>query len=230
MNLASILVADADAASRSEIAGGLREHGHRVTETDTAGSALAAARQYRPDLMVCDFLLPDFTGVELMSFVRRDAQLETTRVLMTSARGDASDVVSALSSGADDYVGKPIDMREFLARVEACLRRPPIERKSLVVKAAGITLDDAGHRVAISGTPVSLTPQEYRLLLFLLTHQDRVFSREQLLANVWDRNAPVGLRTVDVHVRRLRSVMEPFAHDKYLQTVRGSGYRFSLNA
>jgi len=180
--------------------------------------------------MVCDFLLPDFTGVELMSFVRRDAELETTRVLMTSARGDASDVVSALSCGADDYVGKPIDMREFLARVDACLRRPPIERKSLFVKAAGIMLDDAGHRVAINGSPVALTPQEYRLLLFLVTHQDRVFSREQLLAHVWDRNASVGLRTVDVHVRRLRSVMEPFDHDQYVQTVRGSGYRFSLTA
>jgi len=229
MTLASILVVDADAASRWQIAGGLRQLGHVVRETENAGSALAEVRRHKPDLMICDFSLPDLAGVDLLTDVRRNEDLKAMRVLMTSSKRASSDAVTALESGADDFIRKPINMPEFLARVDACLRRPANVDCSHVVSAGGITIDNIGHRVAVEGTYVSLAPREYRLLLFLLTHQDRVFSREQLLVHVWDRDLAVGPRTVDVHVRRLRSVLEPFDCDKYLQTVRGTGYRFSLN-
>ena len=120
-------------------------------------------------------------------------------------------------------------MPELLARIDGSITPRSEFNNEEAISAGGITIDTVGHRVIVDESYVSLAPKEYRLLSFLLTHQDRVFSRDQLLIRVWGRDASVGPRTVDVHVRRLRNVLEPFAYDKYLQTVRGSGYRFSLN-
>lgn len=230
MTLASILIVDPDIESRSQIAYGLRELGHEVSETSDAGSALAVVRRNKPDLMVCDCALPDLAGVELLTDVRGSEEFRAMRVLMTSDRRKTDDVVSALKSGADDFVRKPIDMPEFLARVDACLRRPAHHTESREIQAGAIIIDTVGHRVSVDGNFVSLAPREYRLLRFLLSNQDRVYSRKQLLLHVWDQASSVGPRTVDVHIRRLRSLLEPFECDRYLQTVRGSGYRFSLQA
>ena len=167
--------------------------------------------------------------IELLSDVRRSEALRKMRVLMTSARSDSDDVVAALKCGADDFIGKPINMGEFIARVGACLRRPANLADSDTISAGGISIDNVSHRVTVEGNYVVLAPREYRLLLFLLTNQDRVFTRKQLLVHVWDREATVGPRTVDVHIRRLRSALEPFGCERYLQTVRGTGYRFSLD-
>ncbi len=228
MTLASILVVDADPSTRGKMANELRELGHEVSESEDAGAALAAAQRKRPDLMVCDFTLPDLGGVELLSDVRNNEELRGIRILMTSARQESDDVVTALESGADDFINKPIDTNELRARVGACLRRPANVSQSSEITAGGIRIDNVGHRVVVDGSYVSLAPREYRLLQFLLGNQDRVFSRKQLLVHVWDRDVAVGARTVDVHIRRLRSLLEPFGYDRYLQTVRGSGYRFSL--
>ena len=228
MTLASILVVDSDTSARQSIAQELRELGHDVSESKDAGSALEAARRACPDLMVCDFSLPDLGGIELLSDVRRSDDLKRVRILMTSAQNGSQEVVTALQSGADDFVRKPIDMPELLARVGACLRRPANLADAETISAGGISVDDVGHRVMVDKDYISLAPREYRLLLFLLSHQDRVFSRKQLLVHVWDRDATIGPRTVDVHVRRLRSALESYGYDRYLQTVRGSGYRFSL--
>ena len=227
--LASILVVDPDRAMRGRMAHELREHGLVVAETDDAFTALELLRHKRPDLMLCDFSLPDLGGVELLNDVRSIEDLRTMRVVMTSNRSNPDDVLLALESGADDFIGKPIDFPELRARVGACLRRPANVLQTKEVSAGGIRIDNLGQRVAVNGTFVSLAPREYRLLLFLVGNRDRVFSRKQLLVHVWDRDAAVGPRTVDVHVRRLRSVLEPFGYDRYLQTVRGSGYRFSLD-
>ena len=226
--MASILIVDADAKSRSQIAFGLRELGHDVSETHDAGSALAAVRVKKPDLMVCDCSLPDLAGVELLNDMRGSDELLSMRVLMTSGRQNSEDVVIALKSGADDFVGKPIDMPEFLARVDACLRRPASHPEPRVVEAGGIRIDTVGHRVSVNGSIISLAPREYRLLLFLISNPDRVYSRKQLLLHVWEHDSSVGPRTVDVHIRRLRSLLQPFDCQRYLQTVRGSGYRFSI--
>ena len=228
MNLASILVVDADTTSRGLMAHELRELGHTVSESEDAGSALELVRRKRPDLMVCDFALPDLAGVELLSDVRGSEELRSMRVLMTSAGADNADVMTALESGADDFITKPINRHELRARVNACLRRPANLSLAEEISAGGITINNVGHRVTVDGQSVALAPREYRLLLFLLGNQDRVFSRKQLLVHVWDREVAVGPRTVDVHIRRLRSLLEPFGYEKYLQTVRGSGYRFSL--
>jgi two-component system phosphate regulon response regulator PhoB len=229
MTLASILVVDSDAQARQQIARELRELGHEVDELESAGSAIQAVRQTCPDLMVCEFALPDLSGIELLNDVRSSDDLRKLRVLMTSATPGSGDVVTALESGADDFVAKPVDLQELAARVGACLNRPANYADSQRISAGGISIDKIGHRVIVDGTFVTLAPREYRLLLFLLTHPDRVFSRKQLLVHVWDRDVSVGPRTVDVHIRRLRSVLEPFGYADYLQTVRGTGYRFSLD-
>lgn len=230
MTLASILVVDPDAATRTLMANELRELGHDVSESENAVTALSVVQRKRPDLLLCDFSLPDLGGVELLNDVRSSEDLKTIRVLMMSARGESDDILVALESGADDFIGKPIDPNELRARVGACLRRPANIAQAREISAGGITVDNVGHRVLIDGTYVSLAPREYRLLLFLLGNQDRVFSRKQLLVHVWDRDVAVGARTVDVHIRRLRSLLEPFGYERYLQTVRGSGYRFSLES
>lgn len=229
MTLASILVVDPDTQARQQIACELREIGHDVDELDTAGSAIQAVRKSCPDLMVCEFALPDLSGIELLNDVRSSDELRKLRVLMTSATPGSRDIVTALESGADDFVHKPVDLQELAARVGACLNRPANHADAERISAGGIAIDKIGHRVIVDDSFVTLAPREYRLLLFLLTHQDRVFSRKQLLVHVWDRDVSVGPRTVDVHVRRLRSVLEPFGYAGYLQTVRGAGYRFSLD-
>ena len=228
--LASILVVDPDRTMRGRMANELRELGHDVAETEDAYTALELVRRKRPDLMVCDFALPDLGGVELLNDVRSIDDLRTMRVMMTSACSNPDDIVLALESGADDFIGKPINIPELRARVGACLRRPANIILTREISAGGIKIDNLSQRVAVDDTFVSLAPREYRLLLFMVSNRDRVFSRKQLLVHVWDRDNAVGPRTVDVHVRRLRSVLGPFGYDRYLQTVRGSGYRFSLDA
>lgn len=228
--LASILVVDPDQATRGRMANELRELGHDVAETEDAFTALELVRRKRPDLMLCDFALPDLGGVELLNDVRSIDDLRTMRVMLTSSGSNPDDIVLALDSGADDFIGKPVSISELRARVGACLRRPANVLLDREVSAGGIKIDNLGQRVIVDGTFVSLAPREYRLLLFMMSNRDRVFSRKQLLVHAWDRDAAVGPRTVDVHVRRLRSVLEPFGYDRYLQTVRGSGYRFSLDA
>ena len=227
MSLASILLVDDDVATRSQIARELRELGHDVSETHDAVGALKAVAQKRPDLMVLDWILPDVAGIELLGDVKHNDELKHVRVVMTAASHGPDEAVAALELGADDFIGKPFSSRELMARIGACLRRPAALHNSGYLRVGGITIDKAGHRVIVDATPVSLAPREYRLLQFLIANPDRAFSRQQLLIHVWDRNAAVGVRTVDVHVRRLRMVLEPFGYERYLQTVRGSGYRFS---
>lgn len=229
MTRASIVLVDVDPASRRQMAGELEELGHDVFESDSAGTAFELARRNRPDLIVCDFMLPDLAGVDLLNDVRNNEDLKSIRVMMMSGRRDSDDIVRALESGADDFIQKPVDLFELRARVDACLRRPANTLLSGEISIGGIRIDTLGHRVAIDGKYVSLAPREYRLLQFLLSNRDRVFSRKQLLVHVWDRDASVGPRTVDVHVRRLRSLLEPFGYDAYLQTVRGTGYRLSVD-
>ena len=141
---------------------------------------------------------------------------------------DADSALEAVRLNRPDLLVCDSALPDLIALVDACLRKPANPSKSSIVSAGGISIDNVGHRVMVDGEYLSLAPREYRLLLFLLGNQDRVFSRKLLLVHVWDRDVTVGPRTVDVHIRRLRSLLEPFGYDKYIQTVRGSGYRFSL--
>ncbi len=171
-------------------------------------------------------MLPDISGLELTRMLKRDKDYEDLAIIMLTARAEERDKISGLDGGADDYITKPFSPRELISRIQAVLRRSGNSGEE-PVNAGVLELDKAGHRVLASGNEIKLGPTEFRLLQFLMTHPDRVYSRAQLLDRVWGANVYVEERTVDVHVRRLRKALSPGSADNYIQTVRGAGYRFS---
>ncbi|HKX59295.1 MAG TPA: phosphate regulon transcriptional regulator PhoB [Steroidobacteraceae bacterium] len=222
-----ILVVEDEQPIRDLIAFGLRRAGCDVALAEHSQAALASIGDRRPDIVLVDWMLPDMSGLELIRVLRRDANTRDIPVVMLTARGEEADKVAGLESGADDYVTKPFSARELIARIQAVLRRSSPVGESERVDVAGLSLDQAGHRVTAGDKAVALGPTEYRLLAFLMTHPDRVYSRSQLLDRVWGGNVYVEERTVDVHIRRLRKALEPSGYDRFVQTVRGAGYRFS---
>ena len=222
-----ILVVEDEQPIRDLIAFGLRRAGCDVALAEHSQAALASIGDRRPDIVLVDWMLPDMSGLELVRVLRRDANTRDIPVVMLTARGEEADKVAGLESGADDYVTKPFSARELIARIQAVLRRSAPVGESERVDVAGLSLDQAGHRVTAGDKAVALGPTEYRLLAFLMTHPDRVYSRGQLLDRVWGGNVYVEERTVDVHIRRLRKALEPSGYDRFVQTVRGAGYRFS---
>lgn len=224
---ASILVVEDEPAIQELISYNLETAGHRVVRADTAEKALQAVRAALPDLIVLDWMLPGMSGVELVRRLRSDERARAIPVIMLTARAEEQDKLTGLETGADDYLTKPFSPRELNARVKAVLRRRAPQATDDVVEVAGLRLDPSGHRVVGNGRPLELGPTEFRLLHFLMTHAERVYSRAQLLDHVWGDHVFIEERTVDVHVRRLRKALETSGHDALIQTVRGSGYRFS---
>jgi two-component system phosphate regulon response regulator PhoB len=172
-------------------------------------------------------MLPGRSGLELAQQLKQSAKTRSVPIIMVSARGEEEDRIKGLDTGADDYIAKPFSPRELVARVNAVLRRSRVEDLADEIEIGGLRIDNLSHRVSVAGRQVEIAPTEYRLLHFFMTHADRAFSRSQLLDQVWGDQVYVEERTVDVHVRRLRKALEPSAHDRLLQTVRGVGYRFS---
>ncbi|HUG03507.1 MAG TPA: phosphate regulon transcriptional regulator PhoB [Steroidobacteraceae bacterium] len=222
-----ILVTEDEQPIRDLIAFGLRRAGFQVALADTAQSARASIADRRPNLILLDWMLPDTSGLELARQLRRDPETRDIPIIFLTARADESEKVTGLEGGADDYLTKPFSARELTARIQAVLRRSAPAGSEERISVDGLTLDQAGHRVLAGGHAVSVGPTEYRLLAFLMTHPDRVYSRSQLLDRVWGGNVYVEERTVDVHIRRLRKALEPSGCDRLVQTVRGAGYRFS---
>jgi len=222
-----ILVVEDEQPIRDLIAFGLRRAGCDVALAEHSQAALASIGDKRPDLVLVDWMLPDMSGLELVRQLRRDSNTRDIPIMMLTARAEETDKVAGLDSGADDYLTKPFSARELLARIQAVLRRSAPAGEAERVEVEGLTLDQAGHRVVAEGKTVPLGPTEYRLLAFLMTHPDRVYTRSQLLDRVWGGNVYVEERTVDVHIRRLRKSLEPGGYDRFVQTVRGAGYRFS---
>jgi two-component system phosphate regulon response regulator PhoB len=222
-----ILVVEDEPSIRDLIAFGLRRAGFQVVAAEHSQAALAAMGDRRPDLILMDWMLPDMSGLELTRQLRRDANTRDIPIIMLTARAEETDKVTGLEGGADDYLTKPFSARELIARIQAVLRRSAPAGSEERIAVDGLTLDQAGHRVLAGDRTVSLGPTEYRLLAFLMTHPDRVYSRGQLLDRVWGGNVYVEERTVDVHIRRLRKALEGSSHDRLVQTVRGAGYRFS---
>ena len=222
-----ILVVEDEQPIRDLIAFGLRRAGCDVALAEHSQAALASIGDRRPDLVLVDWMLPDMSGLELVRQLRRDSNTRDIPIMMLTARAEEADRVAGLDNGADDYLTKPFSARELLARIQAILRRSAPAGDADRVNVEGLTLDQAGHRVVAEGKTVPLGPTEYRLLAFLMTHPDRVYSRGQLLDRVWGGNVYVEERTVDVHIRRLRMSLEPSGFDRFVQTVRGAGYRFS---
>lgn len=227
MSAKQILVVEDERPIRDMIVFGLRRGGFEVREAADVGAARASIADQRPDLVLIDWMLPEMSGLELTRSLKRDKETRDIPVIMLTARADEQDKIMGLDSGADDYVTKPFSPRELLARINAVLRRSSSGGGEELIEAEGLVLDAAGHRVTVGDRTIPLGPTEYRLLAFFMTHAERVYSRAQLLDRVWGGNVYVEERTVDVHIRRLRKALEDFDYDRFIQTVRGAGYRFS---
>jgi two-component system phosphate regulon response regulator PhoB len=172
-------------------------------------------------------MLPGMSGLELTRWLKREEALQDIPIIMLTARGEENSKVVGLEAGVDDYVTKPFSTRELLARIKAVMRRVGADRSDLIKIESGLQIDLTQHRVSAGDTAIHIGPTEFRLLHFFMTHPERVYSRSQLLDQVWGRNVYIEERTVDVHIRRLRKALEPFGFDALVQTVRGVGYRFS---
>jgi two-component system phosphate regulon response regulator PhoB len=224
---ANILLVEDEPAIQELIAANLGRAGHHVVRTADAEAANTVIRNALPDLVLLDWMLPGMSGIEFARRLKADERTRGIPIIMLTARGDEQDKVAGLEMGADDYVTKPFSPRELVARIKAVLRRRAPQATEDPVELGGLRLDPATHRVGSGDRPIALGPTEFRLLHFLMTHPERVHSRTQLLDQVWGDHVFVEERTVDVHVRRLRAALEPTGHDPLIQTVRGSGYRFS---
>ncbi len=226
---ATILVVEDEPGIQEVLKFNLGLHGHDVVVAGDAEGALNVLRGALPDLILLDWMLPGMAGIELARRIRADARLKDVPLIMLTARAEERDKVQGLEAGADDYITKPFSPRELMARIKAVLRRRAPQTTEDAVEVAGLRLDPLAHRVSGLGKPLDLGPTEFRLLHFLMTHPERVYSRAQLLDQVWGDHVFVEERTVDVHIRRLRSALEGSGHDRLVQTVRGAGYRFSAD-
>ncbi|MFN7751393.1 MAG: phosphate regulon transcriptional regulator PhoB [Pseudomonadota bacterium] len=227
---ATVLIVEDEPAIQELLALTVRQAGHQPRLADSAEQALGLLREALPDLLLLDWMLPGQSGVELARRLRADRRTRELPIIMLTARADEHDKLAGLETGADDYVTKPFSPRELNARIKAVLRRRAPEATDDVVDLGGLRLDPASHRVHAGAAEVPLGPTEFRLLHYLMTHPERVHSRVQLLDQIWGDHVFVEERTVDVHIRRLRKALEPSGLDGHVQTVRGSGYRFSATA
>ncbi|MBK5914168.1 phosphate regulon transcriptional regulator PhoB [Rhodocyclus purpureus] len=224
---ANILVVEDEPAIQELIAANLQHGGHHVLRASDVEEATRLVRETLPDLVLLDWMLPGTPGIQFARRLRADERTRQLPIIMLTARGEEQDKVSGLDAGADDYLTKPFSPRELMARINAVLRRRAPQMTDEAIEVGGLRLDPATHRVFTDGKPADLGPTEFRLLHFFMTHAERVHSRTQLLDQVWGDHVFVEERTVDVHIRRLRSALEASGHDRLIQTVRGAGYRFS---
>lgn len=225
MTAQTVLLVEDEVSIREMLAVALEMADYRVLEAGNAQDAHAMIVDQRPDLVLLDWMLPGVSGIELARRLKRDAATAELPIIMLTANSEEDNKVQGLEAGADDYITKPFSPRELMARLKAVLRRAAPEGES-VIEVAGLRLDPVSHRVSVDGEPLELGPTEYRLLQFFMTHLERVYTRSQLLDQVWGGNVYVEERTVDVHIRRLRKALgQP--HQALVQTVRGTGYRFS---
>jgi two-component system, OmpR family, phosphate regulon response regulator PhoB len=227
MSEKSVLVVEDESAIREMIAFSLKRAGFEALEAADCGAARIVIAGRVPDLILLDWMLPDVSGIEFARSLRREDSTREIPVIMLTARTDEDDKVRGLDSGVDDYITKPFSSRELIARIKAVLRRASPEGVDELLEAGGLVLNASSHRVFADGQNVNLGPTEFRLLRFFMGRPERVFSRSQLLDRVWGGTVYVEERTVDVHIRRLRKALEHGGFDRYIQTVRGAGYRFS---
>ena len=225
---ANILIVEDEPAIRQMLGFTLAGDGYQFTEASDVEEAQHAMGTLTPDLILLDWMLPGISGVDFARRLKRDPKTSAIPIIMLTARGSENDKVKGLDTGADDFITKPFSTRELLARVRAVMRRTQVVGDQDVIEMGAIKLDSQTHRVLANKRPVELSPTEFRLLQFFITHPERVYSRNQLLDSVWGNHAYIEERTVDVHIRRLRKLLEPYACEAYIQTVRSVGYRFSV--
>ncbi|MBV1915235.1 MAG: phosphate regulon transcriptional regulator PhoB [Pseudomonadales bacterium] len=222
----NILVVEDEPDIREMLRFSLERAGYNVEEAADGESALEYLSNNIPHLLLVDWMLPGISGVDLVRKVRSDETIQDLPIVMLTARGNESDKLASFDRGVDDYITKPFSPKELQARLKAILRRSG-QGEGDQLKAADICLDTVAHRLVIADQTIHVGPTEYKMLEFFMRNPGRVFSREQLLDHVWGRTIYVEERTVDVHVLRVRKLLAPFGYDRFIQTVRGAGYRFS---
>jgi two-component system phosphate regulon response regulator PhoB len=223
----TILIVEDEPAIAELITLTLRRSGHQTVHAESVERAITLVDQAMPDLALIDWMLPGASGVDLVKKLRGDKRTKTIPIIMLTAKSEEADKLMGLETGADDYVTKPFSPKELVARIKAVLRRRAPQLTEDIVETNGLRLDPATHRITVNDTPIQMGPSEFKLLHFFMTHTERVHTRSQLLDHVWGDHVFVEERTVDVHIRRLRQALEASGHDAYIQTVRGTGYRFS---
>ena len=226
MTAGKVLIVDDEAPIRDMIIMALEMADYECIEAEDGKEAHAIIIDQKPDLILLDWMMPNLSGIELARRLKRDDLTASIPIIMLTAKGEEDNKIQGLESGADDYITKPFSPRELIARLKAVMRRTQPQSTSEIIKVLGVQLDPASHRVSIDDFQADVGPTEYRLLQFFMTHQERAYTRSQLLDHVWGGNVYVEERTVDVHIRRLRIALGE-KYEKLIQTVRGTGYRFS---
>lgn len=224
-----VLIVDDEAPIREMIAVALEMAGYDCIEAENAQQAHAAVLDQKPDMVLLDWMMPGTSGIDFARRLRRDETTANVPIIMLTAKAEEDNKIQGLEAGVDDYITKPFSPRELVARLKTVLRRTTPKGVEEPVTIDELTLDPISHRVTSEDQSVDLGPTEFRLLQFFMTHPDRAYSRNQLLDMVWGGNVYVEERTVDVHIRRLRKALGD-RHDYLIQTVRGTGYRFSARA
>ena len=226
----SVLVVEDETALLTLLRYNLEKEGFTVSSAHDGEEALLQLKEAKPDAVLLDWMLPRVSGIEVCRQIRRTPAWKDLPVIILTARGEEGDRVRGLDSGADDYVVKPFSPNELIARLRAVIRRARPAAADEILRFSDISLDLSAHRVTRAGKPVHLGPTEFRLLRFLMERPGRVFSREQLLDAVWGRDAEVELRTVDVHIRRLRKALNGTGRADLVRTVRAAGYSLDAGA
>jgi len=233
MSEPKILIVDDEPAIRDMVGITLDLAGFRSMAADNAQQAYVSIVDSRPDLVLLDWMLPGGSGIELARRLKRDDLTADLPIIMLTAKTSEDNKVQGLDVGVDDYVTKPFSPRELVARIRAVLRRTSGNQQDKVLRVFDLQLDPSSHRITIEDRPVDMGPTEFKLLKFFMTHQEKVFSRDNIQDQVWGGNVYLEERTVDVHIRRLRKALSSVEqasinYARLVQTVRGAGYRFSV--
>ncbi|MGR9073537.1 MAG: phosphate regulon transcriptional regulator PhoB [Gammaproteobacteria bacterium] len=228
MSQFKILVVEDDDAIREMLTVVLPQPDFDVESVVDAREAQLALEREQPDLILLDWMLPGISGVEWARRLKKDESLKEIPIILLTARGEEEDKVRGLEVGADDYVTKPFSPKELIARIKAVLRRSGKLLDQTRIQAGDLLLDTEQHRLSVGDNPLDVSPTEFRLMHFFMTHPDKVYNRTQLLDQVWGRSVYIEERTVDVHIRRLRKILGEYDREDMIQTVRGFGYRFSV--
>jgi two-component system phosphate regulon response regulator PhoB len=228
MSKLNILVVEDEDAIRGMLVMVLEQAGFLPVAVADAEEAQTALDEAFPDLILLDWMLPGISGVEWAKRLKREPVFRELPIILLTARGEEEDKVKGLEIGADDYITKPFSPKELVARIRAVLRRSGKLQGLAQINLGDLILDTEQHRLSIGDKQLEVSPTEFRLMQFFMTHPDKVYSRSQLLDQVWGRSVYIEERTIDVHIRRLRKILGEYGREDLVQTVRGFGYRFSL--
>lgn len=228
MSRLTVLVVEDEDAIREMLAMVLEQSGFEAAQCADAEVANLILQERMPDLIVLDWMLPGISGIEWARRLKKDQFYREIPIILLTARGEEEDKVRGLEIGADDYMTKPFSPKELVARIRAVLRRTGKIQDLAQITLGDLILDSEQHRLTIGEKQLDVSPTEFRLMQFFMTHPDKVYSRTQLLDQVWGRSVYIEERTVDVHIRRLRKILAEYGREEMVQTVRGFGYRFSL--